>query len=91
MLSVKRRIQHHMLHAILRTYRLEYIEDRLSRSSLAAFTELSTMSDIPATFKWIISDSNKKMFLLLHVRNILTNCILFPSDESIPIRVGKAS
>lgn len=66
MLDVRCRVQHYMIQN-LRNYRLEYIEDRLSRRSLAAFTELSMMSDIPAAFKWIISDSKKERSLLPRV------------------------
>ena len=53
---------------ILRAYRLEYIEDRLSKRSFAAFTELSMMSDIPKALKWIISESNEAFQCFLHVR-----------------------
>jgi hypothetical protein len=41
-------------------YLSEYIEERLSRSSVAASVVSRTTSEVPATFKWIRSESANK-------------------------------
>ena len=79
-------------HDMLELDRLEYIADRLSRRLLAAFTELSMMSDIPTALKWIISESNKGwlMFSIISCEEYLWQTVLLsPALKICPFTLQK--